>query len=87
MLFFEKQVNSSSAARKWYLGLRNKILSLERMPMRGEPVHEDRSLRQLLFGRKPHVYRIIYLVIEPQRVHVLHIRHGARRPLSGRRKL
>jgi len=34
----------------------------------------------LLYGNKPHSYRVIYRVLERQkRVEVLHIRHGARR--------
>jgi mRNA-degrading endonuclease RelE of RelBE toxin-antitoxin system len=37
----------------------------------------------LLYGRKPHVYRVIYRVLEKQkRVDVLHIRHGARQDLA-----
>jgi mRNA-degrading endonuclease RelE of RelBE toxin-antitoxin system len=32
------------------------------------------------YGNKPHVYRVIYRVLEREkRVNVLHIRHGARR--------
>jgi mRNA-degrading endonuclease RelE of RelBE toxin-antitoxin system len=34
----------------------------------------------LLYGHKPHIYRIIYRVVERhKRVDVVHIRHGARR--------
>jgi len=40
---------------------------------------EDRDLRQLLYGNKPHIYRVIYRILENQKhVDVLHIRHGAR---------
>ena len=40
---------------------------------------EDRDLRHLLYGNKPHIYRVIYRVLEKQKqVDVLHIRHGAR---------
>jgi mRNA-degrading endonuclease RelE of RelBE toxin-antitoxin system len=60
--------------------LEETILSLDRLPDRGVRPPEDASLRQLLYGNKPHVYRILYKV-DPadQRVLVLHIRHGARR--------
>lgn len=45
---------------------------------------EDASLRQLLYGRRPHVYRIIYDIDEGSGiVHVLHIRHGARDAMTG----
>jgi len=40
-------------------------------------------MRRLLYGRRPHVYHVIYRVLEKQkRVEVLHIRHGARRKLK-----
>ena len=40
----------------------------------------ERRLRHLLYGNKPHIYRVIYRVLEKQKqVEVLHIRHGARR--------
>ena len=42
-----------------------------------------RKLRHLLYGKKPHVYRVIYEVDEGrQAVWVLTIRHGARRKLK-----
>ena len=43
-----------------------------------------RKLRNLLYGKKPHVYRVIYEVDEGrQTVWVLTVRHGARRPFKG----
>ena len=39
-----------------------------------------REMRHLLYGNKPHVYRVIYEIDERQStVWVLTIRHGARR--------
>jgi toxin ParE1/3/4 len=70
---------SSDAARKWYLGLKAAIRSLRTIPRRHPVTLEDKSLRHLLYGRKPHVYRVIYRILEKERqVEVLHIRHGAR---------
>ncbi|WP_170958820.1 type II toxin-antitoxin system RelE/ParE family toxin [Magnetospirillum sp. 15-1] len=67
------------AAAEWFNGLEAKIAGLAHYPGRGAPVPEDASLRQLLYGRRPHVYRIIYDIADARRVvHVLHIRHGAR---------
>jgi toxin ParE1/3/4 len=67
------------AAAKWFNGLEAKVASLAHHPGRGQPVPEDDGLRQLLYGRRPHVYRIIYEIDEGNRiVSVLHIRHGAR---------
>jgi len=38
----------------------------------------------LLYGIKPHIYRVIYRVLENRKqVEVLHIRHGARRRFKG----
>jgi len=70
----------SAAARKWYLGLTDAISSLEQHPNRCTTTAENSNFRHLLYGHKPHVYRIIYRVVEKtKRVEVLHIRHGARR--------
>ena len=70
----------SDAALKWYQGLKNAILSLEEQPNRCPVTRKKDQLRHLLYGDKPHIYRVIYRVLERQkRVEVLHIRHGARR--------
>ena len=80
-----RQVNAeySDAAMEWYLGLKEAILSLEQQPNRCPLTRKKDKLRHLLYGRKTHVYRVIYRVIEKQKqVEVLHIRHGARRKLK-----
>jgi plasmid stabilization system protein ParE len=60
------------------------ILSLEEQPNRCPVTPENEELRHLLYGKKPHVYRAIYRVLEKQKqVQVLHIRHGARRRFKG----
>jgi plasmid stabilization system protein ParE len=83
-LYEDIHATDSAAARKWYLGLSTKILSLGRKPNRCPVTRENPQLRHLLFGRKPHVYRVIYRVIETmKRVEVLHIRHGARGSMTG----
>jgi toxin ParE1/3/4 len=69
----------SEAALKWYRGLKEAILSLEEQPNLCPETPENAKLRHLLYGHKPHVYRVIYRVTEKSRqVDVLHIRHGAR---------
>ncbi len=69
----------SLQARAWFNGLERLILSLDEHPARGAVIPEDGSLRQLLYGRKQNVYRIIYTVDEgASTVTVLHIRHSAR---------
>src|SRR3954454_6271204 len=80
ILFEIIHADDSAAAGKWYRGLKHAILRLEDSPNRCPQTAESQKLRHLLYGRKPHVYRVIFRVIEKdKRVEVLHIRHGARR--------
>jgi toxin ParE1/3/4 len=82
LAYLYQNVNAehSDAALKWYLGLKEAILSLERHPTRCPLIRESANLRHLLYGHKPHVYRVIYRILEKRkRVDVLHIRHSARR--------
>jgi len=70
---------TSTAAAKWFYGLEEAVFSLGRHPHRGQAVAGHTSLRQILYGNKPHTYRIIYSIDDASNaVHVLHIRHGAR---------
>jgi plasmid stabilization system protein ParE len=74
------EATDSDAALAWYRGLKDAILSLRNDPNRCPATPEDRDLRHLLYGNKPHIYRVIYRVLDKQRqVDVLHVRHGARR--------
>jgi toxin ParE1/3/4 len=74
------EASSSTQAFRWFNGLNDVILSLEDRPERGRITRENSRLRQLLYGNKPHTYRIIYSIRRrSQMVFVLHIRHGARR--------
>ena len=78
-LYAEIDAEDSAAAKRWYQGLTRTILSLRERPNRTPVTRESKRLRHLL-GKKPHVYRVIYRVIEKRRrVEVLHFRHGARR--------
>ena len=79
------KAETSPAADDWFRGLEAAIFSLEDEPARGAITPECSFLRHLLYGDKPHVYRIIYSISEVEgRVNVAQIRHGARRPLSSR---
>ena len=79
-LYDDINAGHSDAALQWYRGLRKAILSLEEQPSRCPVTPENGKLRHLLYGAKPHIYRLIYRVVEKQKsVEVLHIRHGARR--------
>ena len=78
---------SSETAFAWFNDLAREIHSLERFPERGAVTQESKKLRQLLFGKKPSTYRIIYALDKRKRlVSVLHIRHGARAPISTEEK-
>jgi toxin ParE1/3/4 len=79
-LYAEINGEESAAARQWYHGLKQAILSLAEKPKRCAVTPENKKLRHLLYGDKPHVYRVICRVNSRLRqVDVLHIRHGARR--------
>jgi toxin ParE1/3/4 len=79
LLFEAIHADQSDAGLKWYRGLKAAILSLEEQPNRCPATPENARLRHLLYGHKPHVYRVIFRVSEKLRqVDVLHVRHGAR---------
>ena len=79
-LFAKINAERSDAALRWYRDLKEAILGLEELPNRCPLIRSGKKLRHLLYGHKPHVYRVIYRVVENQRrVEVLHIRHSARR--------
>lgn len=79
LIFSDIQAETSVAADLWFRGLEDAVTSLEAHPARGKFTRENRRLRQLLYGERPHTYRIIYEIRTPERrVVVLHIRHGAR---------
>lgn len=66
-------------AAVWFDGLERRIALLAELPERGTIVPEQPELRQILYGRRPHRYRVIYRIDAAQRVvRVIHIRHGAR---------
>jgi toxin ParE1/3/4 len=84
----EKNAAESQAAARWFNDLESAAFSLatfpNRCPLAPEGKKLKRGLRHFLFGNKPYVYRIIYEVDEQRiTVWVLHIRHGARKPLRG----
>jgi toxin ParE1/3/4 len=79
-LYGDINAPDSAPARRWYQGLKQAILSLAEKPNRCPATPENKRFRHLLYGDKPHFYRVIYRVDGRRRhVDVLHIRHGARR--------
>jgi plasmid stabilization system protein ParE len=76
---------SGEAGIHWFLALDDAFASLaqfpERCPIAPENPRFPFEVRQLFYGRKPHVYRILFTV-NGDMVQVLHIRHGRRKPLT-----
>jgi plasmid stabilization system protein ParE len=77
---------SPDAAARWYEAFEQAIATLADMPERC-PVAEDESkqlgitLRQLLYGRRGGVYRILFS-IEGETVTLHYVRHSARGPIE-----
>lgn len=77
------EADSSENAFRWFNELAESINSLESYPERGAPVSRSKTTRQILFGENPHTYKTIYAVERKRKVvNVLHLRHGARRPIK-----
>jgi plasmid stabilization system protein ParE len=70
---------------RWFQGLHQAVATLADSPQRCALAPENSvfpfEVRHLLYGRKPHVYRILF-TIEGNAVSVLHIRHGRRQPIA-----
>lgn len=70
---------NSDSAREWFNSLIKAIVGLSEHPQRHPATPEDPDLHHLLFGNKPHIYRVIYSIdIARQRVDIIHVRHRAR---------
>jgi|SRR6516165_9596423 plasmid stabilization system protein ParE len=71
---------SPTAAKRWYKGLMSAIDTLEKNPARFSLAPEDEwypgELRQLLFGKRRGVYRVLF-EIRGSTVYILRVRHGA----------
>ena len=71
ILYLENNAAESPAAARWFNGLEQAVYALETHPNRSSVAPEARKvkrrLRHLLYGAKPHAYRVIYEVDERQR--------------------
>jgi toxin ParE1/3/4 len=75
----------SAQARAWFNDLERAVLNLDEHPSRCPPTPEDAALRHLLYGARPNTYRSIFRIDDRSHlVTVLHIRHGARKPMKAR---
>ena len=77
--------HAGEAGLRWFFRLEEAIESLSDMPQRcgvaPETARFPFEVRQLVYGRKPHFYRVLF-VIEADTVWVLHVRHGRRLPVK-----
>lgn len=82
---YEWLAERTARAAGWFNGLVDAIESLGEMPTRCNLAREsdefEEPVRQLLYGKSPHVYRVLFIVRKDV-VHVLHVRHAARQALS-----
>jgi toxin ParE1/3/4 len=71
--------DNSTGAERWFNRLEDLIQSLTSAPRMGTITSENPSHRQLIYGNKPHFYRIIYLIDDASKqIVILQIRHGRR---------
>ncbi len=70
------------AAVKWFNGFVDALEQLRTSPESFSLVADVREfpypIRELLYGKRQHKYRAFFTIVGDE-VHVLHIRHGARR--------
>jgi len=76
---------SPRGAAGWYNGLMSALRSLRDSPQRCPIAPENdafrEEIRQLLYGRRQHRYRVLFTV-HGKTVRILHVRHGARKHIS-----
>jgi plasmid stabilization system protein ParE len=80
-----RREQAPAAANRWLTGLRQKIATLATDPARCSLADESdafgEEVRQLLYGKRRGVYRVLF-VIREDTVRVLAVRHSARGPLE-----
>jgi plasmid stabilization system protein ParE len=73
--------HAGDAGFHWFATLEEAVATLAKFPRRCPLAPESRlfsfEVRQLLHGKRPHVYRILFTITD-QTVYVLHVRHGRR---------
>ena len=69
--------NHSDSAESWLWGISEAVTSLskfpERCPVSPESDAFDVIVRQLIYGKKPHTYRILFSV-QDEKVYILRVR-------------
>ena len=77
--------NYPDLAEKWLWGISEAVTSLskfpERCPVSAESEAFDVVVRQLIHGKKPHTYRILFS-IQDEKVYILRVRSTKQQSLS-----
>ncbi|MEM8504591.1 MAG: type II toxin-antitoxin system RelE/ParE family toxin [Cyanobacteria bacterium P01_D01_bin.1] len=83
------QYTTTEKAQGWYKGLIKAISSLKTMPRRCVIARENdffsQEIRQLIYGKGKHTYRILFTVLEESdqpTVRILHIRNASQQTLG-----
>ena len=87
------EATNEDYAADWYIGLQKALATLATLPKRGPVAEEDRLFRRVEVKVVPYrhgsgrvVHHVFYSVHEPGEdapfVHILHVRHGARKPMT-----
>jgi plasmid stabilization system protein ParE len=76
-------------AQEWYQGLMKAVSSLQQMPNRCGLARENdffsQEVRQLIYGRGKSTYRVLFTILEDQKVptvRILHVRNAAQRTVG-----
>ena len=73
----------SDGAARWIDKLQETLALLATAPHIGKPLRNDLTARELIYGNKPHLYRIVYECDEAaQTIYINFIPHGRRLPPS-----
>lgn len=79
-----KQRNPRQADR-WFRNLMNKLATLQDKPHRCALAVENdnfsEEIRQLLYGKRPQTYRVLFIIRE-EIAYVIHVRHSKQAPLT-----
>jgi toxin ParE1/3/4 len=85
--YFRAARHAPETAARWFSRFQDEIESLalnpERCSLAPENGKVSGEIRQLLFGKRPNVYRAVF-TIDGDTVRVLRIRRASRRPLTKR---
>jgi plasmid stabilization system protein ParE len=85
ILLWLVEQKAGEAGLRWFNRLEDAIETLCEYPQRCAIASESEDfrfeVRQLIHGRKPHQYKVLF-AIEGDIVVVLHIRHGRRLPVA-----